>query len=267
MTISRLSSILARDVIQARKGTLNIMTVVQHSLRLNIELGTRIHAIDSRERCPNIRFIELAGHRHRDLGTIRTDVEKPRLNLPDKSLNEIMADLAISRVIDEQAWLAELARMLVPGGTLTLTLPASGPLAWYDTLNTYRYMSDILKRGNPPDATYPTGWNRHYSEEDAAIMLCDAGFTDIRIERAGLGLAEMPQMAGLVIGNFLLQKRTTELRLDPLRRALERIDTRIPAPYIGTTLTITAIRARVEPEDPADDTAPDNRRAPEIDSE
>jgi SAM-dependent methyltransferase len=243
------------------------MTVVQHSLRLTIELSTNIHARETRERCPNIRFTEIIGSECHDLGAMRADVEKPRLDLPDGSQDSVVADLSLSRVIDEQAWLAELARLISPGGTLALALPASGPLAWYDTLNTYRYVCDIIGRGNAPDATFPTGWNRHYSEDDATTMLIDAGFTGIRIERVGLGLAEMPQMAGLMIGNFLLRRRDAELRLHPLRRAFEHVDVRLRAPRIGTTLAITATRAHAEPDDPAEESVSANEPAKEIDSE
>jgi hypothetical protein len=181
-------------------------------------------------------------------------------------VDRIDAGDVVSRTIDEAAWLAELARVLRPGGTLRLRVPAGGPLAWLDTRNIYRYVTDILGRGDNPDDTLPTGWNRHYGADDVFALLLDAGFSNVKIGRVGIGLAEPPQLAGLMVGNFLGGKRETELRLHPLRQAMERVDARIPAPVIGTMLAVTATRANAEPDDPSED-APDNRPAPEIDSE
>lgn len=237
------------------------------SLRLSIELSTDIYASHTRERCPNVRFIQVTSEGARDLGTMRTDVEKPRLVLENGSVGEIHAQDIISRVIDEPAWLAELARVLAPGGALYMTLPAGGPLAWLDARNLYRYAVDIMGRGETPDDTLPTGWNRHYGESDAVAMLDDAGFADIEIKRVGIALAEPPQLAGLLIGNFLLGDRDAEIRLHPLRCIMERVDTRIPMPAVGTHFAITARRSHAEPDDPADEDAARNLPAKEIGSE
>lgn len=235
-------------------------------LEIRIEPSTNIHECHTRERCPSARF-DLAttgGTRH--VVTLRVDVESPQLDLPDGAVDVIDAADVISRTIDEAAWLAELARVLRPGGTLRLRVPAGGPLAWFDTRNIYRYVTDILGRGDNPDDTLPTGWNRHYAMDDILSLMLDAGFTNVGVGRVGIGLAEPPQLAGLMVGNFLRGERDTELRLHPLRQAMERVDARIPMPALGTMLAITATRADAEPDDPADD-APDNRPAPEIDSE
>ena len=237
------------------------------ALTLEPELSSNIHHSQTRERCPDIRFVEHSTDGRRLLGGIRTDVEKPRLDLPDGAIRHIDASYALSLVIDEPAWLAELARVLAPGGTLQMAMLASGPLAWFDARNAYRYITDILGRGHAPDETLPTGWNRHYADRDLVAMLEDAGFTDIQNMRVGVGLAEPVQLGGLMFGNFLLRRRDTELRLHPLRRKLERIDEQIPAPGIGTRFAITARRAAAEPDDPADDDATGNRPAPEIDHE
>jgi SAM-dependent methyltransferase len=236
------------------------------TLTLTIEPSLNIEASRTRERCPSARFDLLTAEGTRHVATLRADVESPRLDLADGTVDTVEAGDVISRTIDEAAWLAELARVLRPGGTLHLRVPAGGPLAWYDTRNIYRYVTDIIGRGDNPDDTLPTGWNRHYGTDDIMALLLDTGFANVKIGRVGLGLAEGPQLAGLMVGNFLLGKRDIELRLHPLRRAMERVDARIPAPVIGTMLAITATRADAEPDDPSED-APDNRPAPEIDSE
>jgi SAM-dependent methyltransferase len=236
------------------------------TLALSIELSTNLEASHTRDRCPSARVDLVSSQGVRHVATLRVDIESPRLELPDASVAAIDAGDVIGRTIDEAAWLAELARVLEPGGRLNLRVPAGGPLAWYDTRNIYRYVTDILGRGDNPDDTLPTGWNRHYAMDDILSLLLDAGFTSVEVGRRGLGLAEPPQLVGLMVGNFLLCDRDTEYRLHPLRQRMERIDARIPAPAIGTMLAITATRAASEPEDPSDD-APDNRPAPEIDSE
>jgi len=237
------------------------------TLTLSLELSHHLEARRTRERCPSARITLSTAAEERDLGTLRVDVEKPELDLDEASVAAVDAQGVIANVVDEAAWLAELARVIEPGGELLFTVPASGPLAWLDAQNTYRYIGDIVGRGDPPDATLPTGWNRHYSERDVVALLEGAGFRDLSIARAGFGLTELPQLAGLMVGNFLLDKRDTEMRLFPLRRAMECTESRLPVPGIGTTLTITATRAYAEPDDPADNAAPENRPAPEIDSE
>jgi hypothetical protein len=253
----------------AQKGTLIPMPMYPPPLsrNLTLELSTNLHARHSRDRCPDARMTIRCDDDIQDLGTLRVDVEKPRLDLADASVGSIDTGDVIANTIDEAAWLAELARILAPGGTLHLMVPANGPLAWLDARNIYRYAGDILGRGDNPDSTLPTGWQRHYTPGGIRVLLLDAGFRDIRIERVGLGLTEIPQLAGFTVGNFLLGKRDTELRMRPLRQEMERIEGRIPAPFFGTMLSVSARRAPTEPDDPADDTAADNRSAPEIDSE
>lgn len=235
-------------------------------LKISVEPSTKLDAGHTRERCPSARFELRTGSARRHIATLRVDIESPHLDLPDASVAEIDAGDVLGRTIDEAAWLAELARVLRPGGTLRMRLFASGPLAWFDARNIYRYMTDTLKRGDNPDDTLPTGWNRHYTVRDVSGLLLDAGFTDVEIDRVGLGLAEGPQLAGLVAGNFIGGKRDTELRLHPLRQAMERIDARIPVPGVGLMFAITATRAAATPDDPAAN-EPDNRPAPEVDTE
>lgn len=265
MTNAGLSSILARDDAMEQKGPPARMPA-DPRLEISIEPSTNLDAFDTRERCPSARFDMRTGASRRHLATLRVDIESPRLDLPDASLAEINAGDILGRTIDEEAWLAELARVLRPVGTLRMRLSAGGPLAWIDARNIYRYVTDILKRGDNPDDTLPTGWNRHYGVGDVTGLLLGAGFTNVEIDRVGLGLAEGPQLAGLVAGNFLAGKRGTELRLHPLRQAMERIDARIPVPGVGLMFAITATRAAATPDDPAAD-EPDNRPAPEVDSE
>ncbi len=265
MTNAAQSSILARDDTAQQEGPFARMPASPR-LEISVEPSTNLDAYHTRERCPSARFDLRTGTSRRHIATLRVDIESPHLDLPDASVAEIDAGDVLGRTIDEAAWLAELARVLQPGGTLRMRLFAGGPLAWLDARNIYRYMTDILKRGDNPDDTLPTGWNRHYGVGDVSGILLGAGFTNVEIDRVGTGLAEVPQLAGLVAGNFLAGKRDTELRLNPLRQAMERFDARIPVPGVGLMFAITATRSLATPDDPAA-AEPDNRPAPEIDSE
>ena len=181
-------------------------TLIAH-LELSRNLNGR-----ARERCPNVVWTIDS----EPIATIRTDAERPGLPLADGdiALLEIRDD-ALSRVIDEAAWLVECQRVLAVGGEIRLTLPASGPLAWLDGMNLYRYVVDISKRGDTPDSTLPTGWNRHYSREDISLLLQDAGFGTVRFRSANYASYEGRMIAALVCKNFIGGDRRAELEHFP----------------------------------------------------
>lgn len=211
------------------------------SLHAVLELSRNLDGMP-RERCPMIRFTRTDASGREEIALLRSDEEHPRLDLPDRSVNTIEIGDILSRVIDEEAWLAEMARVLTTGGYLCFTVPADGPLAWLDARNIYRYMVDIAGRGDQPDDALPTGWHRHYSERDLRHLLETTGFQPRTIQRVGIGLPEVPQLAGLVVGNFLLGRRDAELRLRPLRVRTEAIDQELNIPKIGTTHYVLAAR-------------------------
>lgn len=203
------------------------------TLRLSTNLDGRV-----RERCPDV----VATIDEVEAASIRTDVEKPQLPVQDGEIDVIdIRDDALSRVMDEEAWMAELARVIAPGGEMRLTLPASGALAWLDTMNMYRYIADISKRGHAPDAALPTGWNRHYSPEDIATLLGDAGFANVAIQRSCYALDEIAFLGTMMWRNWIRGERGAELETFA-KFAHRTPDThRFP---IGTTWSITARKPR-----------------------
>ena len=215
-------------------------------LWIGIELG-QTDARRPRDRMPMIRYRVEHDGGEPGCGRIRMDAERPRIEVPDGSIATAIADTVLSRVADEQAWLVELRRVLRPGGALLATFPAAGMLAWLDANNLYRYLTDITSRGQPPTATLPTGWNRHYFKDELSDLVTDAGLTVERIERSGIGVAEVPYLAGLVVGDFLLRRPCVERTLYPRRQPLERIDRDIRIPGLGTTLTVMAMRPAEQP--------------------
>lgn len=199
------------------------------TLRLSQNLDGR-----TRERCPEVVFSvnddEVAG--------IRSDVEQPTLPVRDAEFDVLeIRDDALSRVMDEPAWVAELARVITPGGELRLTLPASGLLAWLDALNLFRYAVDIGKRGDAPDAALPTGWNRHYTRDNVRRLLDAAGFVDIRIQDANYADREIRLLAVLMVRNWIGGDREAELEAYPRFGDRTPRERRFP---IATTWSISA---------------------------
>lgn len=211
---------------------------LESTLRLDLRLSTSLDD-RTRLRCPDVGF--LAGDK--EIAVYRTDEAAPALDVPDAAFTRVEAGTALSRAIDEEAWLRELGRVLAPDGKLRFMLPASGPLAWLDARNIYRYVTDVTKRGDAPDDSLPTGWNRHYSEKAVRQMLDVTGLRLVTMERSGIGLSEIPQLAGFLACNFVLGDREAERKLHPLRVRMETAESRLPVPGIGTMLFVTATRS------------------------
>lgn len=191
----------------------------------------------SRERCPDVVFscdgLEVA--------RMRTDIERPQLPFESNSVDCVdLYDDALSRAIDEEAWLGELTRILSDNGTIRFTLPMSGALAWLDVMNMHRYAVDIGKRGTQPNAARPTGWNRHYSRSDI-VSLCEvAGLVVTDLRSSSHVLDELRMTAGLFVDNWLRGDETAEQRLFP--RFGRRSPDAKSAP-LGTTWIVTAEKA------------------------
>lgn len=211
-------------------------------LRLTIELGDT-EAPKTSDKTPAVRYCIEDNGRLRAGGSIRMDEEEPRIDAADDTIALVVAATVLSRVLDEHTWLVELKRVLRPGGEIWATVPAAGALAWLDAHNLYRYLTDITGRGNAPTATLPTGWNRHYYEDELRDLVEDAGLSVRSIERTGVGLAELPHLAGLVVGDYLLRRPRTEKALHPRREKIDHTDRDIRIPGLGKILTVIAGKA------------------------
>jgi SAM-dependent methyltransferase len=175
-------------------------------------------------------------------GRILTVDPTPTLPFEDESIASVDARDILEHVQDEQTWLAELARVLMPAGELILRVPLENLMAWADALNIYRYISDTTGRGGHPRQTIPTGWHRHYAPDDIPQMLDAARFETLAVSSQGIPFEEAPQLLGLVVGNVLLQKHETERRLHRLRRRF-RDRPRVPLPRsVAAKMTVRARR-------------------------
>lgn len=173
---------------------------------------------------------------------IGVEVVRPRLPYADERFDTVVALDVLEHVLDEERWLAELARITRPGGRLTLRVPATGPLSWLDALNIYRYVVEISNRGTAPRQTQPIGWHRHYSHRELAAMLSAASFRPISAHHAGTGLDEIPGIAGLMTLDWLLGLRNAERKVHRARARLQRLDDKLRIGPIGTELIIEAVR-------------------------
>lgn len=112
---------------------------------------------------------------------------------PDAAFAAVILLDELALTMREQEALAETARVLRPGGILLLRVPATGPLAWLDGYNAYRYVRDISKRGRPLPVLRGVGWRRHYRREDV-LGLLSPRFRVREVREAGLGLAEAARL-------------------------------------------------------------------------
>lgn len=193
-----------------------------------------------------------------DLGRIPTSEPAPCLPLDDASVRSVDARDVLEHVHDEQTWLAELARILAPGGEIVVRVPLENAMAWADALNIYRYVSDISGRGEDLLETLPTGWHRHYAPGDLPAILELAGFETVSTTTEGLPIEELPHLGGLIVGKIILGRNGVERRLFRARRGF-RDRPRLPMPKsLAATMTVRA--TKTEPAyRPDPDLDPENR--------
>ncbi|MCO5215265.1 MAG: hypothetical protein M9950_03810 [Thermomicrobiales bacterium] len=207
------------------------MTTLTAHLELSESTSER-----TRERCPWVVF----RNEDQEVARWRTDVDQPSLPVSTGSLQRItLHDDVLSRAIDEEAWLAELSRVLAPGGELRFTVPKTGLFAWLDAMDAHRYAVDIGKRGDPPDAALPTGWNRHYTGAELRALCAESGLRAVSLTTINYAAHEARMIAGLLWKNWVRGDRDAERELWP------RFGRRSPgdrSSLIGTTWSVTALK-------------------------
>lgn len=172
----------------------------------------------------------------------RTNEEVPCFPAPAGSFDRVIAHDVLEHVLDEEAWIAALANLLVPGGTISIRVPLEGPLAWMDARNIYRYVTDLAGRGTAPAETLPTGWHRHYRERDLDRLLRRAGLTICARRCEGIPGPDIPHLAGLLAGDLVFQRPGTESQLIRLRDRMDDRALRAGAGALSTHLRIDATK-------------------------
>lgn len=153
----------------------------------------------------------------------------------------ILLDQLAQTVLEEEA-LAEAARVLRPGGTLLLRVPAQEFLGWLDGFNLYRYARDVSGRGAKPPETAGVGWRRHYRRGDVRGLL-RPHFRVVTMTSAGLGLGELARATLLLFWRWALRSPRGEGAIRTVPSWLLRLEGTWSLAGHGTTLVVAAERA------------------------
>lgn len=167
-----------------------------------------------------------------------------RLPFADASLNRIEIADTLELVRNDRQFYLELDRVLAPGGTLRARVPKTGLFAGFDSLNLYKYLTDITRHGLRLPETEEIAFRRHLSERELGEALGE-GFEIQRSWTTGTSLSEFANMLALSALTWRQERADTYLKIQPWLRRFARLDARIPLPGIGFWLHIEAIRLPV----------------------
>ena len=160
---------------------------------------------------------------------------------PDASHDAVILldELALT-VLEEEA-LAEAARVLRPGGTLLLRVPAAGRLAWLDGYNAFRYLQEITHRGSRLPESAGVGWRRHYRREDVRNLL-QPHFRVRAMRASGIGLSDSARLALSVLWRWALQSGHGDAAIRSIPQTLARLEGRLALADRGYWLVAAAER-------------------------
>jgi SAM-dependent methyltransferase len=153
----------------------------------------------------------------------------------------VMLDV-LEHVAEPSAVIAELRRVLRPGGTLIVSVPHRGLLARLDSLNVY----PALRRRWPSwppleDAEHSaSGIHRHFTADELRSVL-GGRFEVDRVARSGLGTAELFHLAILVVFKALLRWPRVYRALMGVHLLVYILDDAIPAGRLGYYVTVRAV--------------------------
>jgi SAM-dependent methyltransferase len=156
----------------------------------------------------------------------------------------ILLDQLALTVLEEEA-LAEAARVLRPGGTLLLRVPATGRLAWLDGYNTYRYVQEITHRGRRLPEAAGVGYRRHYRREDVSKLL-QPHFRVRAMRASGIGLSDSVRLALSLFWRWALQSRRGDAAIRRIPETLARLEGRLAPAGRGYWLVTAAERLPTE---------------------
>ena len=188
------------------------------------------HLADAAQRFPWIRVL---------------DADAGALPLPDDAADAVTMLDVLEHLEDPEGALAELHRVLKPGGTLVLSVPHRGLLHRLDALNVYEALRRRRPSWPPLEAATESGGHehRHYRVRELEALLAPRFAVD-RVGRTGLGLQELVHLFLLVLRVPLRAEKVARLGL-PVHFVVYLVDDLVPWGPLGYHLTV---RAHARPE-------------------
>lgn len=164
-----------------------------------------------------------------------------RTGLPPASFDGVIFLDVLEHLPDEEAAIAEVARVLRPGGALAVSVPHRGLLWRLDSLNLYAALVRVTRHGLFPPEIAATGVHRHYSVERLRALLGER-FVIVRVRRTGLGVAELVNLPLLVLLRWVIQWDTLYQIVAFAYYAVYLAEDILPLGPLGYHLFVLAIR-------------------------
>jgi SAM-dependent methyltransferase len=167
-----------------------------------------------------------------------------RLPAEDGTVDAVALLDVIEHVADPAAVVAEIHRVLRPGGVLVLTTPHKGLLASLDSLNVYPALCRRFPQWLPLDEAdgAASGQHMHFSVDELRALL-EPEFTVEDVALTGLGLAELVHLFGLIVGKGLLKSSALYHAIFPLHFGVYLLDDLVPFGKASFYVSVKARRA------------------------
>lgn len=165
---------------------------------------------------------------------------------PDGSFDGIVLLDVLEHVPNDRAVIAEVARVLRPGGQLVVSVPNRGLLSRLDSLNLYHRLLGAtapLPTDDPSWVTSPL--HRHYSKADLETLL-GPWFGVQRVQWSGLGVAEPVNFLLLLALRAVLKMPRLYNLAQYLYFGVYLLEDLLPTGPYGYHLMVTAERLRTE---------------------
>lgn len=174
-------------------------------------------------------------------GVFGTAIAHPGwLPFADETFRDVRLIDQLEYVRREEDLLAEIGRVLQPGGKLTLRVPATGPLAGFDSLNLNRYLNDITRRGLRPAETWEIGWRKHYPEAELRAMMAKTGLSVESLTRTRFVVSEMLDLSARLFFRWASDNEAAfnqvQKRIDRTRRLEDRL--RLGSGFLVTVVAV-----------------------------
>jgi SAM-dependent methyltransferase len=165
---------------------------------------------------------------------------------PDAAFDAVILLDELALTVREEEALAEAARVLRPGGTLLLRVPAAGGLAWLDGFNAYRYLRETTHRGKSLSEVAGVGWRRHYPQDDLRELL-QPHFRIRAMHGAGIGLSDAARLGLLIFWRWALRSERGDHLIQRLPETVARREGGLSLGNHGYWMVVAAERLALTP--------------------